>query len=360
MKNTLCSALLALTVALTFCNCEYDHDLLGNWKSRGECRGKARGGATCFVIDGKAYIVGGIGYYKIEEYYLDTWQFDPEGRSWTQYDTVPASKGRSYGMGFAVNGKGYYGTGIGKEGIYYNDFFEFDPSKEAGSQWTVTDTFPGAPVYGGVGFSIDGIGYAGLGQTKALGPSNTIYAFNPENEAGKKWSIVPNINPAKRVNGSIFIIDDRAYFFGGVSNSMYVYDFERFDPSIEKGDNRWFKISQDFKEDYRKDNLTKLYRQKAAAFAINGRGYICGGSGSAGIGAMSDVWEYIPFGGRDNLGYWTEVASFEGYTRYGACSFAIDGVGYVICGQNGSGLTGYYDDVWEFCPQEDYDEKQYK
>ena len=82
MKNKLSSALLALTVFATFCNCEYRNDLIGNWRDRGEVNARGRGGATCFVIDNKAYLVGGRGYYKTETYFKDTWQFDPETKSW--------------------------------------------------------------------------------------------------------------------------------------------------------------------------------------------------------------------------------------------------------------------------------------
>lgn len=356
MKSTFGSIMLALTVALTFCNCEYDHDLLGNWvNSDSNLRARPRGGATCFVIDNKAYLIGGRGYYKNETYYLDTWQFDPETASWTQYDTVPAQKGRYYGVGFAIDGKGYYGTGYGKQSVYFKDFYEFDPTQESGSQWTVTDSMPGEPIYGMVGFSINGIGYAGGGVTRALGYSNTYYAYNPKNEPGNKWSVVPNINPAKRCHGSVFIIDDRAYIIGGVNNGTLVSSFERFDPSYDKGEGRWFKISQNLQEDYRDTEYNKVYRQQAVAFSVNGRGYICCGASTT--AAKTDVWEYIPFIGYDRIGVWNEVCAFEGKPRYAAQGFAVNGVGYVMCGMIGTAENDFHDDVWRFDPREDYDKR---
>ncbi len=358
MKNTFSSILLTSTIALTFCNCDYNEDLLGNWKNICDADAKGHSGAVCFVIDGKAYMVGGMGFRTQEEYYLDTWQFNPDGPAWEKCDDVPAEKGRAYGLGFSIGKKGYFGTGIGKEGIFYKDFYEFDPYQEAGSQWVATDSFPGDAIGGGLGFTINGIGYGGCGVTKYSGTSNTLYEYHQENADGEKWSKVKNIALTKRAYGSVFIIDDRAYIIGGTSNNSYIRTFERFDPSVETGELRLYKISSDFRYDYRKDQLDRLYRERAVAFAINGRGYLIGGSGASGVGAKSDVWEYIPYGGRDNLGHWAEVTSFEGPIRYGACGFAQNGAGYVFCGQNGSSLSSYYSDVWQYCPQEDYEERQ--
>lgn len=357
MKNKISSILLAFIVALTFCNCEKNADLLGNWRTLSSLNARGRGGATCFVIDNKAYIVGGEGYYKTIEYYKETWQFNPDTRSWTEFDTVPCTKGRRNGAGFAIKGKGYFGTGYGKDAVYYNDFYEFDPTAESGSQWHATDTFPGGKITGTVSFAIDDIGYVGTGYTKELGASNTFYSYNSDNADGEKWAIVENINAAKRQGGCVFILDGHAYIFGGVNNGYGVEDFERFNPAEPKGDYRWFKISQDLYDDYRRS--TELLRQNAVAFSINGRGYICCGSASSG-GAKNDTWEYVPFYGSDNRGKWIKVASFEGSNRNNACSFVVGNSAYVMCGQNGKSESSYYDDVWSFDPTQDYDEKKYK
>ena len=91
---------------------------------------------------------------------------------------------------------------------------------------------------------------------------------------------------------------------------------------------------------------------------INGRGYLCCGSVGS---SKSDVWEYIPYVGRDNMGEWTEVCSFEGSPRFACLGFAIDGVGYVgtgtIVNANPSSQDQFYDDLWEFHPDEDYEKR---
>ena len=364
--------MLALCVSFTFYNCEYRDDLVGNWRGPSQLNSNGRGGASCFVIDDMAYFVGGRGYIKSEAYFLDTWQFDPEHNSWKQYASVPAKKGRYYGVAFAATGadgktKGYYGTGMGKSAELFKDFYEFDPEgmtqvsgttgtvKELPGVWVATDSLPGEPIYGMVGFTINGVGYVGAGQTKNQGYANTYYSYNPDKPQGERWQIVEHINPAKRCFGSVFVIDNRAYIVGGIGNGNYVRDFERFDPSVDKGDFRWYKITQDFVYDYRINEYSKIYRQQAAAFSINGRGYLCCGLTS---GAKSDVWEYVPYTGRDNMGVWHEVCSFEGSQRYAGQGFATSyGVGYVGMGMIGTGKDQQYDDLWEFHPNEDYDKR---
>ena len=369
--------MLALCVAFTFYNCQYEHDFVGNWKGPSQMNSNGRGGASCFVIDDKAYFVAGRTYIKSEAYLLDTWQFDPETNSWKQFASVPAEKGRYYGVGFSATAadgktKGYYGTGLGKSGECFRDFYEFDPEgestvpvistqgdttyKKLPGTWSATDSLPGEPIYGMVGFTINGVGYIGAGQTKNLGYANTYYRYDPNAADGEKWKVVEYINPAKRCYGSVFVIDNRAYIVGGISNGNYVRDLERFDPSFEKGEYRWYKITQDFVPDYRNSDYAKVYREQAAAFSINGRGYLCCGKYGS---AKSDVWEYIPFAGRDNMGIWSEVCSFEGSQRYACQGFATSkGVGYVGTGMVGTGQNQFYDDVWEFHPQEDYDKRQ--
>ena len=67
-----------------------------------------------------------------------------------------------------------------------------------------------------------------------------------------------------------------------------------------------------------------------------------------------------PFAGAEGRGKWIKVASFEGANRYNACSFVVNNSAYVMCGQNGTSESSYYDDVWNFDPTQDYDEKKYK
>ena len=60
-------------------------------------------------------------------------------QTWRQRASLP-NPGRSSGIGCAVNGKGYMGLGQNKDGLYLNDFWEYDSLK---NEWTQKVIFPG-------------------------------------------------------------------------------------------------------------------------------------------------------------------------------------------------------------------------
>src|SRR5438876_9135229 len=61
-------------------------------------------------------------------------------------------------VAFSIGTKGYIGTGGDFYGIYYTDFWEYDPSTDA---WTQKADFPGTARYRAIGFSTDSNGYIG-------------------------------------------------------------------------------------------------------------------------------------------------------------------------------------------------------
>src|SRR5438094_240091 len=65
---------------------------------------------------------------------------------------------RSGAVGFAINEKGYIGTG----GYYNNDFWEYDPSTDT---WTQKADFGGTARFSAAGFSIGSKGYIGTGES---------------------------------------------------------------------------------------------------------------------------------------------------------------------------------------------------
>lgn len=378
MKKSIRSILMVLAVGLLSVNCEDTEDYLGNWVHSADLNARGRSRATALMIGSKVYLIGGIGYYKTVEYYRDVWAFDAATRTWdpgTLYDSIPETdsvkaplttnykkgrSGRGSGAGFVVDGVAYYGTGLGKDGVYYRDFYRFDPTAEKGSQWTNLETegdiYPGDEVYGAIGFNVDNIGYIGTGLTKNFGYSNTFYQYDPSKAKGERWSIVENVSAVKRSMACTFTIDNKVYIFGGIKNGILVEDFERFDPNASEGGQRWYKVSQDYRRDYHENTMN---RQNCAAFSAGGRGYIVGGQRASGS-VLGDTWEYIPSGGRYKRGVWTQRASIEGSSRYGAVGFSYNDIGFVACGQRGTDASSYFEDVWSFYPQEDYDKHTYK
>ena len=115
-----------------------------------------RRSAASFALNGKGSVTTGA--IKDEPRYLaDTWEYDPQTNSWTQKDDFAG--GIRYGaLGFAIKGYGYVGTGRDADN-YLKDFYRFDPSASAGSQWTVVNGFGGFKRYYASSFIINDEAY---------------------------------------------------------------------------------------------------------------------------------------------------------------------------------------------------------
>ncbi|MBO7496909.1 MAG: hypothetical protein J6T98_10175 [Salinivirgaceae bacterium] len=344
MRKTLYKLTLSVLIATVFCACD-DDTYYGNWRSVSTLNAKGRANAASFVIDSKAYVVGGYGFYYVPTYFNATWEFDTEDYSWRERDSLPGLPRRA-GSAFSINGKGYYCGGIGADGEYYSDLFEFDPEKEPGSQWTklVADSFPDGGFYDGIGFAINGKGYVGSGITLFHGTSGSYFCFDPSKPEGSRWSKVESASgAAERRGASVFVIDDCAYIIGGRSNDYRVASFERYNASTDE----FSVISNNMVADY---NIDLLYRYNASAFSIGNDGYLTCGVKFTGE-VLRDTWRYTPDGG---IGHWQLIGDFEGPNRYSATCFVAGRNAFLLCGQNGNFSTSYKDDVWLFCPDEKY------
>jgi N-acetylneuraminic acid mutarotase len=70
--------------------------------------------------------------------------------------------GRESAVGFSIGSKGYIGTGRDTNGIFLNDFWEYDPVTDS---WTQKADMGGSLRQCAVGFSIGAKGYIGTGYT---------------------------------------------------------------------------------------------------------------------------------------------------------------------------------------------------
>ncbi|MBL0137697.1 MAG: T9SS type A sorting domain-containing protein [Bacteroidetes bacterium] len=93
-----------------------------------------------------------------------------------------------------------------------------------------------------------------------------------------------------------------------------------------------------------KADIISSGRAGAVGFSIGTKGYF--GTGSDNTGAvLNDFWEYDP-----STNTWTQKADFAGAGRKEAVGFSIAQKGYVGTGWNGSGLSAFYSDFFEFDP----------
>lgn len=344
--------LLFSLMAMFFIGCsdDDDDDELGNWVEESSFNGESRHDAVTFTIDGKGYLFGG---YDGDDYYKDTWVYDLTENSWTQVsytlelededdadsDLIRVAQfpgiARKGAVGFAINGKGYVGTGYGfdeeeDDYVELKDFYEYNPATDT---WTEISRFPGSSRYGAVGFAIGDQGYVGTGYDGSQ--QKDFYQYDPATDT---WDVAPGFPGDKRQNASVFVIDDVAYVGTGLQNGTTVEDFYKFDGTT------WTELT-DLDDDDDNDDAFALY--DGVGFAIGGKGYFATGvSGSI----TNQVWEYDPSNDE-----WEELPELEASSRQGASAFTFESEdrGFVLMGKSGS---FNFDDIYELKPDETEDD----
>jgi len=317
-KMYLISATLFLLISFVSCSSDDDEDM-GNWVESSSFDGYSRGNSAAFVIGDMGYVVGG---YDGDDYLYDLWEYHKDGDYWVQKADFPG-KPRSAAVGFTLNGKGYFGTGYdGDDEV--KDFWCYDP---ATNTWTQKADFGGSARTDAIGFAVSGKGYIGTGYD-----GSELKDFWQYNDVTNEWKQSLGYGGNKRKEAVVFVIYDKAYLGTGLQNGAFQKDFYEFDGSSET----WKRLKDldDEDEDY------KILLASGVGFSLNGFGYITGPS--------SKLWEYNPI-----IDTWDDRPDFEGSPRQDAVAFSFSDKAFVLMGRSGS---YYFDDNWEYRPDEESDE----
>ena len=256
--------------------------------------GSERFAATSFSIGNIVYYATGAEVSTSTDK-NDLWSYDVGTGIWEQKRDMGAAPGRMLAASFALNGKGYVGTGKVNSGgsfntaaNFANDFYKYDP---ATNTWTQISNVGPTGRLGAVGFAVNGKGYIALGSTSGGVSSNigastkTIFELDP---ATDKWTQRPYpSNYQGFVSASVFVLNGKAYIAGG------------FTPGFEVG--RQEQAAFSFST-YEFDPATFAWTVKAvmpesryiaAAFSSLDRGYIVGGN-STGLSGFGIAWSVGP------------------------------------------------------------------
>jgi N-acetylneuraminic acid mutarotase len=155
--------------------------IANTWTQTNSIIGAKRTGAFVFVIDNKAYVGGGVN----NGTYVDDFNvFDMSNDTWTEkrrianvstdtYDDEYAVIVRAYGVGLAINGKGYVATGesAGNTQIVW----EYEPSTDL---WTKKQNFEATGRSAAVGFSFGTSGYITTGRSSSY-RFDDLWEFRP-------------------------------------------------------------------------------------------------------------------------------------------------------------------------------------
>ena len=318
------SVFLFLAVFVSCSGDDDDDNDMGNWVESSSFDGDARGNAVAFVIGDKGYLVSG---YDGDDHLNDLWEYNKEGDFWVQKANFEGAP-RSSAVGFSINGLGYFGTGYDGDNKL-NDFWSYNPESNS---WTQKADFAGTARYGAIGFAVAGNGYIGTGYDGSELKDFWKYDVN-----ANEWTQAIGFGGNKRKDAVAFVIGDKAYVGTGIRNGSYENDFYVFDGTTEA----WTRLKDldDDDEDY------TVLLTSGTAFSLNGLGYIATGEAS---GINTNLWEYDPV-----TDTWEERPDFEGTARQDAVAFSFSDKAFVLTGRSGS---YYFDDNWEYRPNEENNE----
>lgn len=326
---SLLAVLFASVLALSSCEDEDNIKRIGNWVyCDASFPGTNRGGAVCFKIGNTAFVGTGVNTNKTEdkERYRDFYSVTVSGNTKTYLNwsarwdrtaegisSMPeAAPLRNGGVGFSINGKGY--VGLGYDGVnYLRDFWEYDP-----------EGTPDPEQY----------------------PSMADSLKQKFTKTGK-WRRIANYPGDSCRYAVAFTIDNVAYVGTGEDwDSNVLSDFYKFDGK------KWTQVASIGQK-----------RAQATAFVMtdpkDGKeyGYVFGGIGDS--KAVTFFQRYNP---RNNT--WEDLNRLADHTRQsfddeyaglsskGCTSFVLNDRAYVTTG----GISGYSvgNYTWEYNPEGDY------
>lgn len=193
---------------------EYDAKT-DKWTKKAAFPGQGRLGATTFVINNIAYVVGGE-LAETKEASKEVWAYDPSNDTWAQKADLPGSV--SYASGFALGEMGYVVGGLDHRGYSLKSTYSYDVAND---EWSKAASLPIVNV-GGTAFVVNNNAYYGLGSTKNLGETGaafykTFYKYDSEKD---EWT-----------TASFSWLDDgRLWPISGViGNKVYIGTGYKFD-----------------------------------------------------------------------------------------------------------------------------------
>jgi len=178
-----------------------------------------RTAAIAFSINGKGYVGLGIqNYNTINTIFLkDLREYDPATDTWTPKANLPDS-GRAHATCFVVNGKAYVAGGLtGYPETASNDLWMYDPVTD---QWTSLQSFPADFIYSAMSFSAGTNGYVVGGRILNSSASSSFtskFTYQYDVLANSWNQKADYCDTSGRENGIAFVLNNHAYVGTGMA-----------------------------------------------------------------------------------------------------------------------------------------------
>jgi len=183
------------------------------------------------------------------------------------------------------------------------------------------------PRYDAVGFALQGKGYIGTGYNGYS--RNDFYQYDT---AADTWTLTTGTsgNFSKRRGAVAFVYKDKAYIVTGSNNNVMVRDMWSFDPS---GAVPWQQLANITNTDPASwdDGYTDIQRELATGFVNGDQAFLVTGSNGT---MQTSTWAYDFASDR-----WSRRTAYPKAPRTGAVSFTISGLSFLGSGFSGSNST---------------------
>jgi len=312
------------------------------WIKRQSLQGASREGSITLSMNNKGYVIGGlIGL----SYTNDMWIYDPSTASWQQSsESIPGKRG--FGVGFTIDGKIYAGLGEDNLGNL-GDFYVYD-----GINWkTINDKnnlFPGGKRTKALGFSISNNGYVGAGDVGAVVSDFYKFTVSEFEQDRNPWTKINPIGIARK-GACVGVVNDFAYVtLGEGTTGNMLTDTWIFSPESET-----WRSGTEFPGIARKGAFTfTIYKDYTEAnFQAHSEFYIGGGIAQDST-ALGDCWVFYPEDGK-----WEPRADYPIGSIIYASGFSLKYQrdqesfatmkGFVVGGYTGTKYVNY---LYEFLP----------
>ncbi len=283
------------------------------------------------------------------------------GDGWEQIEYFPTTYREGLAVVDSLREKAYAGFGCKIEGGCTSgqltpEIWEFDPTGMDGAGvWSPTMPI-GSPSLtqrtNASGFVIGDTLYLLCGEQDG---NFTVLSFRKFHLPSMTWLPAPPSPPTgmlHRTGAVAFVLNRKGYAGTGrhidVSfSSEWLSDFWEYSP----GTGSWRQVASlpELGPPGFPDNGGS--REEAAVLAFED--YALVGGGKRGVLYLRDFWKFIPPQSPQDTGQWVSAKTFPGPGRIQAVSFAIDDRGFYGTGYNDEPNLGYFDDWWEYRPDND-------
>ncbi|MFK7787366.1 MAG: kelch repeat-containing protein [Crocinitomicaceae bacterium] len=198
----------------------YKYDAVTNtWVEITSYPGVGRRGAVAFVIGDYAYVGSGESAFGVVSSF---YRFDPSNETWSPTASLPVA--RTSSVAFSIDNFGYVGTGDTDPGST-NDFWQYNPSSD-----TWTSKAPVGPMERreAMGFALNGKGYLGTGGNGTISSLGDMWEYTPSTDT---WVQIEDFQGTARRYFTATTLNGVAYACLGTNGTNFK-DLWLFDQSL--------------------------------------------------------------------------------------------------------------------------------